>query len=242
MVSDVSEDQMLGRKNPTHLVVALSQGSQREEDKTEHHAQTHNPPSDVVVFEQSGHTARASNVNGSEASSVDEDVKPEPSCDPSMVQHQAVHTETSHDGQGSTLACHQDQEGQLSDTKNGSSIGQMTADLVALSSRSRVESVVGTDVEIVEGDEGKEVKQRVEEDNDSLASQRKLKGEPLNEGERDYRGVLAVDQWMLKHMCPKQSQLPLQLGMERWPAPGQQVVDASTDDEQQEQAIDQEAI
>ena len=162
----------------------MSQRSKGQENEAEHHAEPNDTPLDVGLFEHLCHAA-SSNVYSSVGGCVDDDVQPEPSCDPSVVQHQTVHSQTGHDRQGGPLTCHQNEQRKLRSAKDGGSIGEVTANLITLAGGTRIKSVVIAHIQVVERYEGKKVDEGQDEDDNGFATQGKLKSEPPEEGQGD---------------------------------------------------------
>ena len=132
----------------TYLVRPLSQDPEGQEDETKHHAQRDNAPLDIVVLKQVCHASRTSSavIDSREGSGVKDDVKPNPSGDPSMKEHESIHAQTSDDGQGRSLACHENEQRQLCSAKDRGPVGKMSTDLIALACRARIECVLVSSV------------------------------------------------------------------------------------------------
>lgn len=145
----------------TYLVRPLSQSPEGQENKTKHHAERDNAPLDVSVFKQECHTCRASplHIDRREGSSVKEDMEPDPSCNPSVEKHEAIHAEASDDGKRGSFACHEDEQRQLGSAKDRRPIGEMPVHLIALACGTGIERVLVSDVEIIECDEWEKVGQ-----------------------------------------------------------------------------------
>jgi len=94
----------------------------------------------------------------------------------------------------------------------------MALDLIpfAFVMRTGVEGLLIAIEEVVECDKGDDVDEAKAEDDEGLAAEGKLKGEPAEVGKADYSSVFVSDQRVFPNICTDESQLALDGRVEGW--------------------------